>query len=126
MNADQQPSAYILVFIVGTVINIYGQFLVPAFRGNSHPLVTITREFETNSTVFLTSVVIAYLFPLFVGMYSSVRAQYKLRHSISKAEFPDSKPDPVFRGNVPFGVPPVSWTFMGLEIPALQWRSFRS
>lgn len=93
----KDPSTYMLAVIVGTIINLYGQILVPILRGNAHPLVTITREFETNGNVFITSVAIAYIFPIFVGVFSSVRAQYKLRHAVIKAEFPDKKPDPVFR-----------------------------
>ncbi len=96
-NKLKDPSTYILASIVGTVINVYGQFLVPVLRGDANPIDTVINQYETNPYLFLTSVVIAYMFPMFVGIYSSVHAQFKLRHTVSKAEFPDSKPDPVFR-----------------------------
>ncbi len=93
----RDSSTYILAFGVGTLINFYGQFLVPVFRGDANPLDTVIGQFEKTPLLFITSVVIAYLFPIFVGVFSSVRAQHTLRDAVSKAEFPDKKPDPVFR-----------------------------
>ena len=88
---------YFLALAVGTLINIYGQFLVPLFRGDANPVATVISQYEKSPLLFIISVLIAYLFPLFVGVFSSVRAQAKLRDAVSKADFPDSKPDPVFR-----------------------------
>lgn len=90
-------STYIVALIVGTLINAYGQLLVPWFRGAADPFVVLNREFGANPALTLFSIFLAYAFPLCVGIYSSVTARYKTRRFESVADFPDRKPDPVFR-----------------------------
>jgi hypothetical protein len=43
------------------------------------------------------SIILAYAFPMIVGVTSSVITRYKNRRTESVADFPDRKPDPVFR-----------------------------
>lgn len=43
------------------------------------------------------SVFLGYAFPFCVGIYSSVTTRYKNRRIESIADFPERKPDPVFR-----------------------------
>lgn len=88
---------YIVAAIVGTLINAYGQLLVPWFRGVSDPLLAFASEFQTRPGLTAFSVFIAYAFPFCVGIYSAVAARYHLRRIESVADFPDRKPDPVFR-----------------------------
>lgn len=88
---------YVVAAIVGTLINAYGQLLVPWFRGASDPLLAFMVEFEARPGVTTFSIFIAYAFPFCVGIYSAVAARYRLRRIESVAEFPDRKPDPVFR-----------------------------
>ena len=90
-------TTYGLAVIVGTLINLYGQLLVPWFRGSTNPFNTFTNEFELRPGLTLFSVFLAYAFPFCVGIYSAVAARYKNRRIESIADFPERKPDPVFR-----------------------------
>lgn len=93
-------TTYILAAIVGTLINLYGQLLVPWFRIDTNPFTTFAGEFEVRPGLTLFSVFLAYAFPLCVGIYSAVAARYKNRRMESIADFPERKPDPVFRATL--------------------------
>jgi len=93
----QDRSTYVVAAVVGTLINAYGQLLVPWLRGASDPLLAFVAEFQARPGVTTFSIFIAYAFPLCVGIYSAVAARYRLRRIESVADFPDRKPDPVFR-----------------------------
>jgi len=88
---------YILAFVIGTMINLYGQLLVPWLRDRGSPLEDFITELQSNTSLSLFSIFIAYAFPFCVGTYSVVAARYKNRRMESIAEFPEQKPDPVFR-----------------------------
>lgn len=90
-------STYIVAAIVGTLINLYGQFLVPWLRGLGDPVDLLAVEFGERPGLALLSVFLAYAFPICVGVYSAVATRYKTRRFESIADFPDRKPDPVFR-----------------------------
>ncbi len=88
---------YTLSFLVGTVINLYGQILVPWLRGSSTPFADLGAEAAARPWLMFTSVALGYTFPLLVSVYSSVATRYRNRDLESRSRFPDSKPDPVFR-----------------------------
>jgi hypothetical protein len=90
-------TTYVLAAIVGTLINVYGQLLVPWFRGSTNPFTTFADEFEIRPGLALFSVFLGFAFPFCVGIYSAVAARYKNRRVESIADFPERKPDPVFR-----------------------------
>jgi len=90
-------STYILAAIVGTLINAYGQLLVPWFRSGANPIEQFMNELVLRPTLTLFSVFLAFAFPFCVGIYSAVAARYKNRRFESISDFPDRKPDPVFR-----------------------------
>ena len=90
-------TTYILAAIVGTLINAYGQLLVPWFRTGANPLEQFIIEFVQRPKLTLFSVFLAFAFPFCVGIYSAVAARYKNRRLESIADFPERKPDPVFR-----------------------------
>jgi len=92
-----ERSTYVLALIVGTLINIYGQILVPWFRGEENPTSILIGHYQTDPGLTIFSIFLAFAFPLCVGVYSAVSARYKNRRTESIADFPDSKPDPVFR-----------------------------
>jgi hypothetical protein len=92
-------TTYTLALIVGTLINAYGQLLVPWFRGFGDPFARLAEEFQTRPGLTLFSVFLAYAFPFCVGIYSAVAARYKNRRIESIADFPERKPDPVFRAD---------------------------
>lgn len=92
-----QRNTYIVAFIVGTFINLYGQFLVPWLRGYSRPWQRFNTELIELPELTMLSVVLGYVFPFMVGIYSSVATRASLQHLEMKALFPDQKPDPVFR-----------------------------
>lgn len=92
-----ERSTYLVAAIVGTLINAYGQVLVPWFRGAETPFSVLLRELDARPALSVFSIFLAYAFPLCVGIYSGVASRYKLRRVESVADFPDRKPDPVFR-----------------------------
>ncbi|MCZ6637928.1 MAG: hypothetical protein O7C66_07010 [Alphaproteobacteria bacterium] len=91
------PTTYGLAFFVGTLINLYGQFLLPWFRGYGNPFFIFYLEFYKQPYLTVFSVFLGYAFPFCVGIYSSVATRYKNRRVESIADFPERKPDPVFR-----------------------------
>ena len=72
-------TTWTLAFVVGTLINLYGQLLVPSFRGSFDPITDFIIEFEFRPELTLVSVFLAYAFPVFVGIYSAVTSRYKNR-----------------------------------------------
>ena len=93
----RDPTTYGVAAIVGVLINVYGQLLVPWFRGAENPFEAFLAEFTVRPYLSLFSVFLAFAFPLAVGVYSSVATRYKNRRVESVADFPERKPDPVFR-----------------------------
>lgn len=92
-------TTYVLALIVGSLINGYGQLLVPWFRSGTNPFGTFTAELEARPALTIFSVFLAFAFPFCVGIYSAVAARYKNRRIESIADFPERKPDPVFRAS---------------------------
>lgn len=90
-------TTYGVAAVVGTLISAYGHLLVPWFRTDENPFVTFSTEFGDAPFLTLFSIFLAYAFPFCVGIYSAVAVRYKLRRIESIADFPDRKPDPVFR-----------------------------
>ena len=90
---------YWIAAIVGTLINGYGQLLVPWFRYEINPFKAMSDEFVARPALMIFSIILAYIFPLFVGVISSVLTRYKNRRVESVADFPERKPDPVFRAD---------------------------
>jgi len=88
---------YWIAGIVGTLINGYGQLLVPWFRGADNAFKAMGEEFSARPALMIFSIFLAYAFPLFVGVISSVITRYKNRRTESIADFLEKKPDPVFR-----------------------------
>lgn len=92
-------NTYVVSLLVGTLINAYGHLLVPWMRGSEQPLDHFMTELFAYPVTVTISVVLAYVFPYFVGLYSSVATRYAFRHFEYRAAFPDAKPDPVFRAH---------------------------
>lgn len=90
-------TTYVLAAIVGLLINGYGQLLVPWFRSGADPFAIFMNQLEIGPALTLFSVFLAFAFPFCVGVYSAVAARYKNRRVESIADFPEQKPDPVFR-----------------------------
>ena len=90
-------TTWALAFVVGTLINLYGQLLVPWFRGSFDPVTDFMIEYEIRPELTLISVSLAYAFPVFVGVYSAVTSRYANRRMESISRFSDRCPDPVFR-----------------------------
>lgn len=95
----RDPGTYYVAAVVGTLINIYGQLLVPWFRSNKNPFSIFSQELQAQLGLTLFSIFLAYAFPICVGVYSAVAARYKNRRLESIADFPERKPDPVFRAD---------------------------
>jgi hypothetical protein len=93
----RERHTYAVALVVGTLINLYGQLLVPWLRGASDPFAAFASELQMRPGLTLFSVFLAFAFPLCVGVYSSVTTRYKNRRIESIADFPERKPDPVFR-----------------------------
>ena len=91
-----QRSTYILPAIVGTLINSYGQFLIPYLRGVDDPLERFLSELSESTGLVLFSIFVGYTFPFLVALYSAIMTRFGTRGIELKAQFPDNKPDPVF------------------------------
>ena len=83
--------------VVGTLINAYGQVLVPLLRGRGAVTEELVRNLEETPLLGAVSIALGFIFPLFVSAYASARARVELGAAASLARFPDLKPDPVFR-----------------------------
>lgn len=92
-------TTYVVALIVGTLINVYGHLLVPWIRTSENAFILFEAEFSKRPILTLISMFIAFAFPFCVGIYSAVSARYKNRRIESIADFPERKPDPVFRAN---------------------------
>jgi signal transduction histidine kinase len=94
-----QKNTYLVALVVGTAINFYGHFLVPWARGATDPVAHFVDEFGRNPGLVGASVVIAYLFPVLVGLYSSVATglsgSARERDLLRLASFPEKNPNPV-------------------------------
>ena len=90
-------TTYTLAAVVGSLINGYGQLLVPWIRSNLNPFESFLIEISTRPVWTILSIFLAFAFPFCVGIYSAVASRYKSRRMESLACFPDQKPDPVFR-----------------------------
>ena len=95
----RDQSVYVLALIVGSIINLYGQLLLPWFRGSFDPPVDFLIEFEIRPEVTIFSVFLGFAFPFCVGIYSSVATRYKNRRIEAVATLPDLSPDPMFRAD---------------------------
>jgi len=93
----QQRGTYWVALLVGTFINGYGHLLVPYLRGQKGVVTTFAEAFEATPVLVSLSILLAYCFPVCVGVYSSVATRYLNRAHESRSRFPDCKPDPVFR-----------------------------
>ena len=89
-------STYILALIVGLIINLYGQILLPWFRGSFDPPSDLLIEFEIRPAITILSILLGFLFPFCVGLYSAVTMRYKNRRTEAIARLPDYCPDPMF------------------------------
>ncbi len=92
-------STYVLALIVGCIINFYGQFLLPWFRGSFDPPVDFLIEFEIRPEVTIFSVCLGFAFPFCVGVYSSVAARYKNRRIESISTLTNLCPNLMFRAD---------------------------
>ncbi len=90
-------TTYGVAAVVGTLISAYGHLLVPWIRSDVNPVTAFATEFGRTPFLTLFSVFLAYAFPFCVGIYSAVAVRYANRRIESIADFPDRKPDPVFR-----------------------------
>ncbi len=68
---------WIVVLVIGTLINLYGHLLVPWIRGSLDPVTELVIEYDVRPGLTVVSVLLAYAFPLFVGTYSAVAARYR-------------------------------------------------
>jgi hypothetical protein len=95
----KEPGTYGTAFVVGTLINLYGHALVPWLRGRPQTLAGFVDELRHEPGLMTTSILLGYVFPFLVGTYSAVVTRYRARRTESRAQFPDLKPDPVFRAS---------------------------
>ncbi len=80
-----------IVLITGTLINFYGQIIVPYFRGERNPIELIGQELINHPVLFSVTVIMAYIFPLCVSLVTteSVIKHYKVKNSanLTDAQF---------------------------------------
>jgi PAS domain S-box-containing protein len=71
----RDPATYGVAFAVGTLINLFGHFLVPYLRGQSDVWANFLYEMQTFPVLGACSIAIAFLFPIFVQTHSAVKAR---------------------------------------------------
>ncbi len=84
---------YTLALVVGTFINLYGHFLLPILRGDVDLWDRVIREFRSNPVLSITSLLIAYLFPIGVQVYSTVNSRIHNRSKELDALFAATRVD---------------------------------
>ena len=89
-------TTYVVAVVVGTLISAYGHLFVPWIR-DTDPFVKLGTDLQERPLLTVVSVCLAYAFPMLVGIYSAVAVRYKNRRIESIADFPERRPDPVFR-----------------------------
>ena len=92
-------STYVLALVVGAIINLYGQYLLPWFRGSFDPSTDFLIEYEIRPEITVFSVFLGFAFPFFVGLYSAVATRYKNRRIEAISRLPEFSPDPMFRAD---------------------------
>jgi hypothetical protein len=70
----RRPGTFYLVCVVGTLINGYGQVLVPWLR-DEDPWRELANHWSHEPWLFGTSLLLGYMFPLFVSTFSAVAAE---------------------------------------------------
>jgi hypothetical protein len=93
----RDASTYKVAFIVGTLINLFGQILVPFLRGRPNVADAFLTELEARPALAALSIIVAYVFPVIVQVHSAVTSRIRGSGAEMRATLIDSKPDPVFR-----------------------------
>lgn len=95
----RQKNTYLVALVVGTAINLYGHVLVPWLRGSQAPIDHFLEQYALYPALVWMSILIAYGFPLMVGLYSSVATRLsgreQERNLLRLASFPEKNPNPV-------------------------------
>ena len=60
----RDPATYRVAFTVGTLINLFGHFLVPFMRGRSDVWTRFVAEFQERPILAACTILLAYLFPI--------------------------------------------------------------
>ncbi len=108
-------TTYWLALVVGAVINLYGQLLLPWFRGSFDPPTDFLIEFEIRPDITILSVLLGFAFPFCVSIYSAVVARYKNRHLEVISNLREHAPDPMFlvdRNGAPVDAGARTWQFL--------------
>lgn len=108
-------STYVLALVVGSIINLYGQILLPWFRGSFDPPTDFLIEYEIRPEITIFSVLLGFAFPFCVGLYSAVAARYQNRRIEAISSLPEHSPDPMFRADKDGGLVEAgakSWQFL--------------
>lgn len=71
----RQPRSWRIAFVVGTLINLYGQLLVPWLDGGTDVLGGWLEGARSHPGTTTLSAVLGYLFPLGVSLYSAAAAR---------------------------------------------------
>jgi hypothetical protein len=75
----RQGSAWRVAAVVGTLINLYGQLLVPWLNGEPSVLEAFRERALLHPGTTASSLAVAYLFPLGVSVYSAAAARRSRR-----------------------------------------------
>jgi len=71
----REARAWRVAVVVGSLINVYGQLLVPWLNGQAHPLRAFTGRASAHPGTMGLSLLLGYLFPLGVSVYSAAAAR---------------------------------------------------
>jgi hypothetical protein len=72
-------NTYLVAALGGTFINLYGHVLVPVRGDEQGPVNRFVIELGISPGVVSLSILLAYIFLMFVGVYSSVATRFQTR-----------------------------------------------
>ena len=76
--------------VVGTVINMYGQMVVPCLRGSGSAIDDLRRNFEDAPFLAIISIALGYTFPWLVSAFASARAKLEAAGEPHSSTLPGS------------------------------------
>ena len=83
-----ERGTYKVAFVVGTLINLYGHFLVPYLRGREDIAANLLVEFQQRPVLNMCSILIAYMLPIGVQVVATVKAKLDETHSVKAPVIP--------------------------------------
>ena len=77
MQKLQDKDTYVVALVVGSLITVYGQFIVPYLRNEADVWGVFSKKMLSRPKLSLFSILLAYLFPIGVQLHATIVTQLK-------------------------------------------------